>query len=287
MHRLLLIFTILTACTLPQSEFAGHSNKPPREKALIYSEIALNAFGLNRYYKAEKFFRLASYYLPQSTKIKFNLSLTLINLEQYEEARAILNTLYKAQPNNITYILSLAKSYNSEGDFLRALMYYDRAKLMLEKSKDYNKLDLVYRNLAELYFIKGYEEEALCFSDMSFKSKNKNLEASHLALMSALNMFSDILENKDLLREAREIRDENIIFWYVLANYARESFKESYFLARVVESELISDGNIVGFDYVFDKLKNVLEYTELSDKSKDFEHSELERNYWPQSILVN
>lgn len=289
MKKIIVLFClILSGCLLPKPEGYDqlYYQKSNQEKALFHLEIALNSYGQSRYYDAEKNLRLANYYLPKSRKIKLNLAMAILNLEQYIEAEQIINELLVDEPYNTTYILTLANSYFLQKKYDKSLNAYKDA-LSLTSEKEKALQEKIYRNISEIYFIQGYEIDALCNSSLSFYSTENGDPTTHLAVLNALNMSPSILSKELILEEARQRRDEGVIFWFAMAYYDLGEFKEAYFLAKIVEAELISEGNIIGFSDFYNLIDKKVNYRTISedDSKREFIPNKLQRNYWAMSVL--
>jgi hypothetical protein len=284
-----------SACALPVEQQQDLSALTPADRALTQVELGLAAFSSNKYFEAESYFRKALTYSSSANNIRYNLALTLIRSEQIEEAENILIGLIQESENSL-YLTTLAELKLKKFDHLEALKIYIELLNSAEQLQNRKNIALYARNISQILFTLGEEEDALCYSQRSVEAGGIEEEASHAAILMAFNYPEQIVNNAPVLEKARQRRDKALVLWYALANYDLGKYAEAHFLTKILEAEAISGGlqsgvgefiELVNYKLAIELRNYKLASANQSYTAKNFQPNDLMRNYWPASVLLD
>lgn len=284
MFRILILLLLLSSCALPVANDLQMEGLNSEEKALAYVEFGLAAYSKNKYFEALSYLRKASFLVPTYKNVRYNLALTLVKLQNYDEAKDVLVLLIEEDPKDL-YKSTLAEVYLKEYDHNQALKIYLELLTKAEKSEKLNDIALYSKNIAQILFLLGDEQEALCYSQRSADYIINADIVDYISLLSALGYTKQITSRFDVLEFARQTRNADIILWYVLAYYDLNNFEQAYLLSQILEAESLSGKSTAGLHDLIALITEKYKYEKKEESGESFSPNSLIRNYWPYSVL--
>jgi tetratricopeptide (TPR) repeat protein len=106
---------------------AGCATGPSyKDIAAEYYNVGNAYFDIGQFDKAAKFYSDAMRLDPSLTLARYNLALTLIQAQKYQDGEKLLIDLLAGDPQNTTVLATLGWAYHAEGKDEEALARYDR-----------------------------------------------------------------------------------------------------------------------------------------------------------------
>jgi tetratricopeptide (TPR) repeat protein len=124
----------------------------------------------------------------------------LLILDQFEKAEELYDALLKQtfdQSEKASYYNQLAYIKDHQGDYKKAIEYYEKSLEIFEKTLPPNHpgLSTSYNNIAVVYDNMGEYSKALSFYEKSFEIRQKTLPPNHPSLATSYNNISLVYQN--------------------------------------------------------------------------------------------
>ena len=125
------------------------------------------------------------------------LATLLLKLDQYDKAKKVcellLNQELNAHDEEFIYHM-LGWANNGQGNYLQALMFYEKALLIREKALSPNFIDLgnSYNDIGAVYFHMGDYSKALPYYENGLKIRQKYLHQNHPHIAHSFNNIASL-----------------------------------------------------------------------------------------------
>ena len=224
------IALLVSGCALPAPEYPEETFVPQREIQVVslYQE-GLYYFSRSRFVDAEFRFRQVLYLMPDMENARLNLAATLANEESYEEAEELFRELLQQNEESSQVLAGLARMYFENGDYARAIEYFDRGLALAEKYKEYERAANFARSLSVLYFKIGDEQQARCYSEYALNLNNAgDALFRHAKLLIGLGLPEQAQELITAAASHRDVKkDPQLLEALGLAQIAQEKYGEA------------------------------------------------------------
>lgn len=165
---------LLASCALPAShrEFSipaapGSSGEFASSQDLLVAGLVTEAMAYSkqsRFLDAENRLRQADYLTPHNPRIEYSLAVSMNQTGQSEDAKVLVEQLLARSPDDPNYLTALADIEYSLGSTAEAKHRLKVAFTRFKEAGNAPQAARLARSIANLAFIEGREQEALCYS---------------------------------------------------------------------------------------------------------------------------
>lgn len=156
---------------------------------------AMNFSKRGRFFEAENRLRQADYLAPGNERVEFNLAVAMNQNGQGEEAKQTVEGLLQRKPNDPNLLAALADIEFSLGEPQQARTRLKASFVQFRDAGNAQQAARLARSIANLAFIEGNEQEALCYSHEAWTlGQNSEQLAWHVRLLVALNLYAQAKE---------------------------------------------------------------------------------------------
>lgn len=157
---------------------------------------AMNYSKRGRFFEAENRLRQADYLAPGNERVEYSLAVAMNQTGQSEDAKQIVEGLLRRKPNDPNLLAALADIEFSLGAPQEARTRLKASFVQFREAGNAQQASRLARSIANLAFIEGNEQEALCYSHEAWTlGQNSEQLAWHLRLLVALNLFAEAKES--------------------------------------------------------------------------------------------
>lgn len=195
----------------------AHSRMTNVPRTLEVEELLLSGLmvesvtwaGRGRLFDAEIQLRKAKWLAPDNAAVRFNLAVVLGQQGKLFEAESLIQALMEELGRRPDYLLVLADIDRQAGRLDRARRLLKEAYGKYDDASNRREAAVLARSIANLAFVGGEEQEALCYSYEALRQRADNDQISyHALLLLSLNRTSDahafILEQVTTKRAVKE-----------------------------------------------------------------------------------
>ncbi len=165
---------VFASCALPAShrEFSvpaapGAGGEFASSQDLLVAGLVTEAMAyskLGRFLEAENRLRQADYATPHNPRIQYSLAVAMNQTGQSDDAKVLLEQLLAKSPDDPNYLTALADVEYSLGSTADAKHRLKLAFTRFKEAGNAAQAARLARSIANLAFIEGREQEALCYS---------------------------------------------------------------------------------------------------------------------------
>ncbi len=193
----------------PDKEGDFASNEDLRVAGLVSEAMSYSKRG--RFFEAENRLRQADYVTPRNERIEYSLAVAMNQNSESEDAKQLIEELLRRKPNDPNLLSALADVEFSRGEPGSARTLLKSAFQQFRQADNAPQAARLARSIANLAFIEGNEQEALCYSFEAWTlGQNPEQLAWHARFLVALNLFQEAkstvesaaAKNRALLRSA-------------------------------------------------------------------------------------
>jgi ATP/maltotriose-dependent transcriptional regulator MalT len=203
---------------------------PIATEQLILSGLLVDSVasaGRGRLLDAERQLRKAAWLDPTNFAVQFNLAVVLSQQGRLLEARQTIEKVIKSSGRRPDILVVLADIERQEGNFVQARAFLKDAYRRYDEVDNRKQATLLARSIANLAFVSGEEQEALCYSYEALRySVDVEQVGYHGLLLLAFNQIE--LAHNFVLEQAtakRSVRDSGFVqFVLSLATIAKGNF---------------------------------------------------------------
>ncbi len=199
----------------------AHSRDYRVSKSIVTEELILSGLlvdsvasaGRGRLLDAEGQLRKAAWLDSTNSAVQFNLAVVLSQQGRLLEARQVIESVRKSSGPRPDIMIVLADIERQEGNFVQARALLKGAYRRFDEVDNREQATLLARSIANLAFVSGEEQEALCYSyEALHQSEDVEQVAYHGILLLALNQIEQV--HNFLLQQAaakRSVRDSGMV----------------------------------------------------------------------------
>ncbi len=232
----LTFFLLVIGCALPPGPEALPGVSRQELRAVTLSREGLSFLDSGRFMDAELSIRHALLLSPGTKSLRLSLSVALIGLEQFEEARGIIAEYLVKEPDSHDLIGRMAALKFAEGDYKGAILQFKEALKVAFNNKDQAYAAGVAKTISQLALARGMSEEAICYARLVQTLKMDNDSTLKVAeLLVNEGYFTQALNELQALRDGKEMVPQAYylsgLASFGLADYAK-ALEYSYMALR-------------------------------------------------------
>lgn len=195
----------------------AHSRMTNVPRTLEVEELLLSGLmvesvtwaGRGRLFDAEIQLRKAKWLAPDNAAVRFNLAVVLGQQGKLSEAESLIQALMEELGRRPDYLLVLADINRQAGQLDRARRLLKEAYGKYDDASNRREAAVLARSIANLAFVGGEEQEALCYSYEALRQRADSDQIGyHALLLLSLNRTSEshafILEQVTTKRVVKE-----------------------------------------------------------------------------------
>ena len=237
--RFLILLVFLSACAIPKEDLIDVDSLSQSElRTVLLVRSGLEYYLKNRFIDSEFSFRQALEYYPDADNLKANLAASLAASGQTSEAKVLYSDLLLKEPENNYYIYGMAKVYELERDYQRALQLYKtnfNQLVSLDKVPDAVRLAL---EISKIEYKIGEETESVCFLKKAFDlGGDRNIELDYLRAA----VLSNYPIETDLISEGLQLKalSNQKLFALALLRYNQEKYQDVLDIIEILDARKV------------------------------------------------
>jgi tetratricopeptide (TPR) repeat protein len=283
------ILCCISACAIPESHKSfsipgAQGGEFASSRDLLVAGLVTESMGYSkqsRFWDAENKLRQADFLTPGNERIEYNLAIAMNQTGQSSDAKEMLQKLLSRKPGDPNYLTALADVEYSLGSPANARIHLKEAFVTFKEANNLPQAARVARSIANLAFMEGNEQEALCYSYEAWTLvKTPEQLGWHARLLVALNLSGRAEAFiKDASTKQRSIaRHPGAQHSLALARYAQGKYAEAV-EAEEIALDLIPEAPETGSEInaAWWLMKQKVPKQEGEELADDYEEIEEER----------